>query len=79
LKIPVIRAIPASQRWNINKTSIIKGYGLNELVIRHAEKRKVQGKQPGSRTWITIIKCISTTKASTLPMVIYKGKDVQQQ
>ena len=79
LEIPAIRAIPASQRWNMDKTGIMEGYGLNGLVVGHAEKRKVQGKQPGSRTWTTIIECISATGASTLPTVIYKGKDVQQQ
>jgi len=79
LEIPAIRAIPASQRWNMNETGIMEGYDLNELVVGHAEKRKVQGKQPGSRTWTTIIECISATGASTLPTVIYKGKDVQQQ
>ena len=57
----------------------MEGYSLNGLVVGHAEKRKVQGKQPGSRTWTTIIECISATGASTLPTVIYKGKDVQQQ
>ena len=76
LEIPAIRAISASQRWNMDETGIMEGYDLNRLVVGHAEKRKVQEKQPGSRTWTTIIKCISATEAFTLPTVIYKGKDV---
>ena len=44
LEIPAIRAILASQRWNMDETGIMEGYGLNGLVIGHAEKRKVQGK-----------------------------------
>jgi len=79
LEIPAIRAIPASQWWNMNETGVMEGYGLNGLVVGHAEKRKVQGKQPGSRAWTTIIKCIFAIGVSTLPAVIYKGKDVQQQ
>lgn len=63
----------------MDKTSIIKGYGLNKLVVGHAKKRKVQGKQPGSRAWTLIIKCIFATGVSTLPAIIYKGKNVQQQ
>lgn len=79
LEIPAIRAIPASQRWNMDETGIMEGYGLNGLVVGHAEKRKVQGKQPGSRAWTSIIECVSATGVSTAPAVIYKGKTVQQQ
>jgi len=79
LDIPAIRAIPANQRWNINETGVMEGYGLNGLVVGHAEKRKIQGKQPDSRAWTSIIECISAIEASTLPLVIYKGKSVQQQ
>jgi hypothetical protein len=79
LEIPAIKAIPASQRWNMDETGIMEGYGLNGLVVGHAEKRKVQGKQPGSRAWTSIIECISATGVSTAPAVIYKGKTVQQQ
>lgn len=79
LDIPAIRAIPANQRWNMDETGVMEGYGLNGYVVGSAETRKVQGKQPGSRAWTTIIECISATGASTLPLVIYKGKSVQQQ
>ena len=48
LDVPAIRAIPASQRWNMDETGIIEGYGLNGLVVGHAKKHKVQGKQLGS-------------------------------
>ena len=54
----------------------MEGYSLNGYVVGSAETRKVQGKQPGSRAWTTIIECISATGASTLPLVIYKGKSV---
>src|ERR1700712_2247245 len=79
LDMPAIRAIPANQRWNKDETGVMEGYGLNGLVVCHAEKRKTQGKQPGSRAWTSIIiQCISATGAPTLPLVIYKGKSVQQ-
>ena len=71
LDIPAVRAIPANQRWNMDETGIMEGYGLNGYVVGSAEIRKVQGKQPGSRAWTTIIECISATGASTLPLVIY--------
>lgn len=33
----------------MNETGVMKDYNLNDLVIGYAEKRKVQGKQLGSR------------------------------
>ena len=60
----------------MDKTSIMEGYGLNGLVMGYAEKRKVQGKQPGSHAWTLIIECVSATGVSTAPAVIYKGKTV---
>ena len=63
----------------MDETGVMEGYGLNGYVVGSAETRKVQGKQPGSRAWTTIIECISATGASTLLLVIYKGKSVQQQ
>ena len=60
----------------MNKINVIKGYNLNGLIVSYAKKRKIQEKQPGSRAWTSIIECISATEASTLPLVIYKGKSV---
>ena len=79
LEIPAIKAIPASQRWNMDETGIMEGYGLNGFIVGHAGKRKVQGKQPGSRAWTSILECISAVGASTDSTVVYKGKSVQQQ
>ena len=62
----------------MDETGIMEGYGLNGLILGYAEKRKVQGKQPDSRTWTTIIECNSATGVSILPAVIYKGKSVQK-
>jgi len=63
----------------MDETGIIEGHGLNEYVVGSAETRTVQGKQPGSRGWTTILKCISAIGALTDPAVVYKGKSVQQQ
>ncbi|CZT48562.1 related to transposase [Rhynchosporium secalis] len=63
----------------MDETGIMEGYNLNGFVVGHAENRKVQAKQPGSRAWTSIIECISTTGVSIRPTVIYKGKSIQQQ
>ena len=50
LKILAIKAIKPENRWNIDKAGIIKGQGLNKLVVRSAQKRFIQKKQSGSKT-----------------------------
>ena len=60
----------------MNKINVIKGYNLNGLIVSYAKKRKIQKKQPNSRAWILIIKCIFVTKAFTLSFIIYKSKSI---
>ena len=41
LSIPAIRAIPASQRGNMDETGIMEGHGLNGCIVGGAETRTV--------------------------------------
>ncbi len=43
------------------------------------EKRKTFKKDPGRCEWIIIIECVSAGGRHLQPLVIFKGKDVQQQ
>ncbi|KAH9232034.1 hypothetical protein K456DRAFT_54521, partial [Colletotrichum gloeosporioides 23] len=72
-------AIKASNRYNMDETGILEGRGSNGLVLRSSETRSIRKKQPGSRAWISLIECISATGKALPPLVIYKGKNVQQQ
>lgn len=63
----------------MGETGANEGYGLNGYVLVSVKTPKIQGKQPSSRAWTTIIECISATDKSILALVIYKGKSVQQQ
>ena len=79
LAVPEIKAIKASNRYNMDETGILEGQGSNGLVLGSSETRSVRKKQPGSRAWTSLIECISATGRSLPPLVIYKGKTVQQQ
>ena len=63
----------------MDESSIIEGFGVNSLVVGSAERRSIQKKQPGSRAWILFLECISITSRALTPLVIFKGKTVQQQ
>jgi hypothetical protein len=57
----------------------MEGEGENRLVVGSTQKRFIQKKQPGRKTWTSFIKCISALGNALKPLVIYKGKSVQQQ
>jgi len=63
----------------MDEAGLMEGLRSNGYVIRSAERCLVISKKPNSRTWISFIKCISASKASLDPVVIYKGAFVQQQ
>ena len=79
LEIPAIKAIQAENRWNMDEAGIMEGQGGNGLVVGSAQKRFIQKKQPGSKAWTSFIECISATGVALLPLVMFKGKSVQQQ
>ncbi|KAK0367791.1 transposase [Colletotrichum limetticola] len=60
----------------MDETGIMEGKGANGLVLGMAEATAVRKKEPGSRTWVTIIECISADGRAIKLLVIYKGKSV---
>lgn len=79
LALPAITAIKPENRWNMDEAGIMEGQGENGLVVGNREKRAILKKQPGSRAWTSFIECVSATGSSIPPLVIFKGKTVQQQ
>ncbi len=79
LKNPVVDTIKPANRWNMDETGIMEGKGSNGLVLGRNKIRPLQRKEPGTRGWTSIIECVSATGAVIPPLVIFKGKNVQQQ
>ncbi|KIN07009.1 hypothetical protein OIDMADRAFT_46918 [Oidiodendron maius Zn] len=79
LTIPAIKAIKPDNRYNMDEAGIIEGIGDNGLVVGSIHKRFIQKKHPGSKAWTSFIECISAIGRSLDPLVIFKGKSVQQQ
>lgn len=76
LSIPAIAAILPEDRYNMDESGIMEGYGANGLVVGSSNRRSIQKKQPGSRAWTSFIECISATGKALTPLVIFKGKSV---
>jgi hypothetical protein len=79
LTILAIKAIKPDNRYNMDEAGIMEGMGDNGLVVGSVHKRFIQKKHPGSKAWTSFIECISATGRSLHPLVIFKGKSVQQQ
>jgi hypothetical protein len=79
LHIPEVRAIKPENRYNMDEAGIMEGLGENGLVVGSSEKRSIQKKFPGSRAWTSFLECISATGVPLPPLVMFKGKSVQQQ
>jgi hypothetical protein len=79
LAIPEIQAIQPANRWNMDEAGLIEGQGENGLVLGSTNNQSIQRKDSGSRLWTSIIECISANGDSIPPLIIFKGKSVQQQ
>ena len=77
-QIPEVKAILPENRWNKDEAGIMEGRGENGLVVGTADHKALQKKQPGGRTWTLFIECISATGRFLPPLVIFRGKTVQQ-
>jgi 4-hydroxybenzoate polyprenyltransferase len=63
----------------MDEAGIMEGQGDNGLVVGSAQKHFIQKKQPGSKNWTSFIECISAIGIALLPLVMFRGKSVQQQ
>ena len=79
MALPYIKSVKPENRWNMDEAGIMEGIGDNGLVVGSAERRFIQKKTPGSKAWTSFIECISALGQSVSPLVIFKGKTVQQQ
>ena len=76
---PTIRNIPPQHRYNMDETGIMEGQGLNGLVVGRAERANIYVKSPETRVWTSILECVSATGKSIDPLIIFRGKSIQQQ
>ena len=63
----------------MDESGIIEGQGDNGLVLGSSRKRFALRQQAGSRTWATVIECVSALGVALPPLIIFKGKTIQQQ
>lgn len=79
LALPEVKEILQENRHNMDEMGLMEGQGSNGLVLGSSERKVAIVKEPGSRLWTTIIECISATSRVLTPLVIFKGKTIQQQ
>ena len=78
LNLPAIRDILPEHRYNMDETGIMEGFGINGLVVGSSEKSVAYVRSPQTRTWTSIIECISATGKILQPAIIFRGKGLDQ-
>ena len=63
----------------MDETRLQEGHGVNGLVIGKSTLKSIMLKTPDSRIWTTVVECVSADGRYLPPLVIYKGKNLQQQ
>jgi len=79
LNHPTIKSISQRNRWKMDETGLMQAQRGNGLVVGISSRKKILMKGFDSREWVTIIECISATGESIRPLVIFRGKTLQQQ
>ena len=79
LERPTFKDIKLENRYNMDEARIMEGIGSNGLVLGRVGRRVTQRKTPGAKAWTSFIECISATGVALPPLVIFKGKTIQQQ
>ncbi|KAL8364922.1 hypothetical protein RB595_004887 [Gaeumannomyces hyphopodioides] len=79
LQVPEVARIKPENTYNADEGGLQEGKTGNGLVLGLAEARPLQRKEPGTRTWTSFIECVSATGVALPPLIIFKGKSVQEQ
>ena len=79
LALPRVAEVLPENTWNMDEVGCQIGLGDSPLVIGPSALNEVFTMDPGLREWSTSIEAISATGRALPPLVIFKGKSVQQQ
>ena len=64
--------------WNMDETGLAMGVCNNSYVFSSIDKHRAYTKTPHTREWVTIVEAVSAVGDHLRPLVLFKGKSVQQ-
>jgi hypothetical protein len=79
LDAPEVSAIPIDHWYNADEMGVGQGVGGDHWVICEIASRLALKKDIDKGEWITVLECISGDGYALPPLLIFKGKHVQQQ
>lgn len=65
--------------YNMDETGCALGPCTNQTIIGTSETKRSYVSRPEDREWVSVIECIGANGRALQPVVIFKGKTVQQQ
>jgi 4-hydroxybenzoate polyprenyltransferase len=79
LRVPVVLKVKPENRHNADEEGIAEGAGSNGIVLGPEGRKLVTRKNNGGKVWTSFLECTSATGKACPPLIIFKGKSVQQQ
>ena len=73
------KGIYTTNIWNMDETGTALGVCANQTIIGTTATKRSFVSRPEDREWVSVIECISATGGALIPLVIFKGKNVQHQ
>jgi 4-hydroxybenzoate polyprenyltransferase len=79
LELPIIKAILPENRWNGDEGGLMEGRSEEMLTLGYAKNSPICQTDYNLRAWTSYIECINAPGKQLDPLIIFKGKSVQQQ
>jgi 4-hydroxybenzoate polyprenyltransferase len=79
MQLPIVKAIKPANRWNADEGGLMEGKSEKTLTLGYSKGSDLLQKDFNLRAWTSFLECISATGKSLIPLIIFKGKSIQQQ
>lgn len=79
LSLLTVYKIKTKHIYNMDETGNVLGPCTNQTIVGSSLSKRSYVSRPEQREWVSVIECISAIGKALVPLVIFKGKSVQQQ
>jgi hypothetical protein len=78
LQLSIIKSIFLANRWNADEGGLMEGYSESVLTLGYSHNSLISQLDYNSRAWTSYIEYINALGLRLDPLIIFKGKSVQQ-
>lgn len=78
LQLPIVKSILPDHRWNADEGVMMEGRSEDVLALGYSNNSPIAQLDYNSRAWTSYIECVNALGKRLDPLIIFKGKSVQQ-